>query len=214
MSRAGKNEKNGGEVDGAPSLSALSAPAPKTSMTMEGKQEHEQEHEQEDEDEAIETARAAAQRGRKIREELEQLLLHALSREFSQPSQDHAQAGLAGGCSKVTDATTDTTTEANADADVDGDADGVDQAWHLLGPSPTLETEPTVDPEGAASFEQRLLQMLRAVAWRHARLSAQWLRVGYVQGNMNSDNALIGGRTMDYGPFGFMEVRFLVVDCL
>ena len=35
---------------------------------------------------------------------------------------------------------------------------------------------------------------------------AGWLRVGYVQGNMNSDNCLVGGVTMDYGPFGFMEV--------
>ena len=32
------------------------------------------------------------------------------------------------------------------------------------------------------------------------------MRVGYVQGNMNSDNCLLSGRTMDYGPFGFVEV--------
>ena len=31
-----------------------------------------------------------------------------------------------------------------------------------------------------------------------------WLRVGFVQSNFNSDNCLAGGRTMDYGPFGFM----------
>ncbi len=24
-------------------------------------------------------------------------------------------------------------------------------------------------------------------------------------GNMNSDNCLLGGRTLDYGPFGWME---------
>ncbi len=29
--------------------------------------------------------------------------------------------------------------------------------------------------------------------------------MGYVQGNMNSDNCLLSGRTMDYGPFGFLE---------
>jgi uncharacterized protein YdiU (UPF0061 family) len=34
---------------------------------------------------------------------------------------------------------------------------------------------------------------------------AGWLRVGYVQGNFNSDNCLVAGRTMDYGPFGFLE---------
>ena len=49
------------------------------------------------------------------------------------------------------------------------------------------------------------LHLLRVFSQRQATLSVQWLRVGYVQGNMNSDNCLISGRTMDYGPFGFME---------
>eukprot|EP00051_Salpingoeca_urceolata_P004511 m.65518 g.65518 ORF g.65518 m.65518 type:complete len:370 (+) comp13670_c0_seq3:229-1338(+) len=30
-------------------------------------------------------------------------------------------------------------------------------------------------------------------------------QVGFGQGNFNSDNCLVAGRTMDYGPFGFME---------
>lgn len=38
-----------------------------------------------------------------------------------------------------------------------------------------------------------------------ARLTADWIRVGYCQGNFNSDNCLVAGRTMDYGPFGFIE---------
>jgi len=38
-----------------------------------------------------------------------------------------------------------------------------------------------------------------------AHLATCWVRVGYVQGNMNSDNCLLSGRTMDYGPFGFVE---------
>jgi len=29
--------------------------------------------------------------------------------------------------------------------------------------------------------------------------------VGYVQGNFNGDNCLVAGRTMDYGPFGWVE---------
>lgn len=32
-----------------------------------------------------------------------------------------------------------------------------------------------------------------------------WIRVGFAQGNFNADNCLVGGRTMDYGPFGWME---------
>ena len=31
------------------------------------------------------------------------------------------------------------------------------------------------------------------------------LRVGFCQGNFNSDNCLVGGRTMDYGPFGWID---------
>jgi len=34
---------------------------------------------------------------------------------------------------------------------------------------------------------------------------AEWLRVGYCQGNLNSDNSALGGVTLDYGPFAFME---------
>ena len=36
-------------------------------------------------------------------------------------------------------------------------------------------------------------------------LVAEWLRVGYCQGNLNSDNSALGGVTLDYGPFAFME---------
>ena len=34
---------------------------------------------------------------------------------------------------------------------------------------------------------------------------AEWLRVGFCQGNFNADNCLVAGRTMDYGPFGFLD---------
>ena len=54
-------------------------------------------------------------------------------------------------------------------------------------------------------LKERLFAMVREFAQRQATLSVGWLRVGYVQGNMNSDNCLLSGRTMDYGPFGFLE---------
>ena len=47
--------------------------------------------------------------------------------------------------------------------------------------------------------------MFEEMARRQGRLVAEWLRVGYVQGNMNSDNTAAGGVTVDYGPFGFVE---------
>jgi uncharacterized protein YdiU (UPF0061 family) len=34
---------------------------------------------------------------------------------------------------------------------------------------------------------------------------SEWLRVGFCQGNFNADNCLVAGRTMDYGPFGFLD---------
>mmetsp|Transcript_140584 Transcript_140584/g.244738 ORF Transcript_140584/g.244738 Transcript_140584/m.244738 type:complete len:609 (+) Transcript_140584:280-2106(+) len=54
-------------------------------------------------------------------------------------------------------------------------------------------------------LQPQVLCMLRAFSNRLATLTADWIRVGFVQGNFNSDNCLIGGRTMDYGPFGFVQ---------
>lgn len=53
---------------------------------------------------------------------------------------------------------------------------------------------------------ERAEAMLEAAAGRFADMVAGWLRVGFCQGNFNSDNCLISGRTMDYGPFGWMEL--------
>eukprot|EP00658_Telonema_sp_P-2_P029945 TRINITY_DN22702_c0_g1_i2.p1 TRINITY_DN22702_c0_g1~~TRINITY_DN22702_c0_g1_i2.p1 ORF type:complete len:593 (+),score=141.88 TRINITY_DN22702_c0_g1_i2:69-1781(+) len=56
-----------------------------------------------------------------------------------------------------------------------------------------------------APLQQRALVLLRESAKRIQRLTADWIRVGFAQGNFNSDNCLVAGRTMDYGPFGFVE---------
>ncbi len=40
---------------------------------------------------------------------------------------------------------------------------------------------------------------------RLTSLVANWIRVGFCQGNFNSDNCAIGGFTLDYGPFGFCD---------
>jgi uncharacterized protein YdiU (UPF0061 family) len=52
---------------------------------------------------------------------------------------------------------------------------------------------------------ERYVALYRRIAQRTATLVAHWLRVGYVQGNMNSDNTLLSGATIDYGPYGWME---------
>lgn len=54
-------------------------------------------------------------------------------------------------------------------------------------------------------LQVRALEMARQFSVRLSKLTADWVRVGYCQGNFNSDNCLVGGRTMDYGPFGFIE---------
>lgn len=61
------------------------------------------------------------------------------------------------------------------------------------------------DVEAVLPLEQRAELMLEQAAERIAAMVAGWLRVGFCQGNFNADNCLISGRTMDYGPFGFME---------
>uniref|UniRef100_A0A7S3URY2 Selenoprotein O n=1 Tax=Heterosigma akashiwo TaxID=2829 RepID=A0A7S3URY2_HETAK len=47
--------------------------------------------------------------------------------------------------------------------------------------------------------------VLRGSAEGIAAMVAGWLRVGFAQGNFNCDNCLVAGRTMDYGPFGWMD---------
>jgi hypothetical protein len=51
----------------------------------------------------------------------------------------------------------------------------------------------------------RYLALLEEVTVRTARLIAQWQRVGFAHGVMNSDNMSILGLTLDYGPFGFLD---------
>uniref|UniRef100_UPI00356A51D8 protein adenylyltransferase SelO family protein n=1 Tax=Marinobacter sp. TaxID=50741 RepID=UPI00356A51D8 len=52
----------------------------------------------------------------------------------------------------------------------------------------------------------KLVMLAREFRSRFAFLVANWIRVGYCQGNFNSDNCAAGGFTLDYGPFGFCEV--------
>ena len=55
------------------------------------------------------------------------------------------------------------------------------------------------------TLADKVVAMAREFGVRLSHLVAHWIRVGYCQGNFNSDNCALGGRTLDYGPFGFME---------
>jgi len=56
------------------------------------------------------------------------------------------------------------------------------------------------------STAEKVLLLARAFRSRLTKLVANWIRVGYCQGNFNSDNCAAGGYTLDYGPFGFCDV--------
>lgn len=47
--------------------------------------------------------------------------------------------------------------------------------------------------------------LLAGVAERLAGLVARWQLIGFVHGVMNTDNMLVSGETIDYGPCAFME---------
>lgn len=52
---------------------------------------------------------------------------------------------------------------------------------------------------------ERMLAWYVDVCSRTARLIAQWMRVGFVHGVMNTDNMSILGLTIDYGPYGWVD---------
>lgn len=56
------------------------------------------------------------------------------------------------------------------------------------------------------SLPEKVVLLAKEFRSRLTALVANWIRVGYCQGNFNSDNCAAGGFTLDYGPFGFIEV--------
>jgi uncharacterized protein YdiU (UPF0061 family) len=54
-------------------------------------------------------------------------------------------------------------------------------------------------PEGIAAW-------FEVICRRTAFLMSEWLRVGFVHGVMNTDNLSILGLTLDYGPYGWMDI--------
>jgi len=63
---------------------------------------------------------------------------------------------------------------------------------------------PEIDP--SLPFSDQVVELAGVFRNRLTALVANWMRVGYCQGNFNSDNCAAGGFTLDYGPFGFCEL--------
>lgn len=57
----------------------------------------------------------------------------------------------------------------------------------------------------AAEAERPALALLAEVATAQAALVAQWMSLGFVHGVLNTDNVLISGETIDYGPCAFVD---------
>ncbi len=63
---------------------------------------------------------------------------------------------------------------------------------------------PEIDPR--LPFTDQVVALAGLFRTRLIALVAHWMRVGYCQGNFNSDNCAAAGFTLDYGPFGFCEL--------
>jgi uncharacterized protein YdiU (UPF0061 family) len=75
--------------------------------------------------------------------------------------------------------------------------------WHACYREYKAEAyDPFIEQNDIAGAAEVLLQKS---AEGISSMVAGWLRVGFAQGNFNADNCLVGGKTMDYGPFGFLE---------
>jgi uncharacterized protein YdiU (UPF0061 family) len=53
--------------------------------------------------------------------------------------------------------------------------------------------------------ENPALALLQAVSQRQVDLVVHWMRVGFIHGVMNTDNTVLSGETIDYGPCAFMD---------
>lgn len=51
------------------------------------------------------------------------------------------------------------------------------------------------------NYEEFLLEVVK----RQAKLIAKWQSLGFIHGVMNTDNMLVNGETIDYGPCAFMD---------
>jgi len=60
-------------------------------------------------------------------------------------------------------------------------------------------------PHLSGTPETRYADWFGDVCERTARMVAEWMRVGFVHGVMNTDNMSILGLTLDYGPYGWIE---------
>lgn len=57
----------------------------------------------------------------------------------------------------------------------------------------------------SAESEKPFHHLFAAIASAGARLTAQWMALGFIHGVLNTDNIAVSGETIDYGPCAFMD---------
>ena len=57
----------------------------------------------------------------------------------------------------------------------------------------------------AADSDNPVLTLYQLISVRIAELIAHWQSIGFIHGVMNTDNMLLSGETIDYGPCAFMD---------
>lgn len=60
--------------------------------------------------------------------------------------------------------------------------------------------------DNSLALEEKVILLANEFRNRLTSLMSNWIRIGYCQGNFNSDNCAAGGFTLDYGPFGFIDL--------
>lgn len=87
----------------------------------------------------------------------------------------------------------------------------------LVGYAADRHYKAMVDAKGAITAAQQAEVLLEETVKRIASLVAHWQSLGFIHGVMNTDNMLLSGQTIDYGPCAFVDTykadaKFSAID--
>ena len=82
-----------------------------------------------------------------------------------------------------------------------------EQAYHddLVNYKDAAYVDTPVESDNCEDYGNKYIYLLSEVVRRQASLIAKWQLVGFIHGVMNTDNMVLSGETIDYGPCAFMD---------
>lgn len=94
------------------------------------------------------------------------------------------------------------------------DGDGLSE---LVGYAANRHYKAMIEVKGATTTAQQAEILLEETVKRIASLVAHWQSLGFIHGVMNTDNMLLSGQTIDYGPCAFVDTykadaKFSAID--